>query len=613
MLGYRLFVEIVGERRHVEKLAREQFHSWLRRKRYDADVLESGKLVTIGHGASGQLLELSRPDGGRAFRASLIEEKPGGRWVTRLTVDVPAADRRQPWLWLDVESPEERYTIAPKLAGSLLSVLEGRDGGTRLGPGPMKIGEDDVGAVVESVCDPTRRGLVFIAGSDTNIEYPYWSRYVDRLLKDTVGLSGGYVLDAPATAAFNNALGPNHAVQPWTVRTFRPGVEPDDPVDAARHRVLGLTRIVQDSDQYLARMLGRRAREAAVEAPLPKYVIRVGRAFEREIDERLVAPLVDPAPPPRPSTGAAEPTRTEATLATPAPVVVPRPRPDHLRTVPDDHRLVFDALVSALDGAEPTLDRVRVLLDLASLGRQARENQAAIAERLHSYEARVDELTTAQAELRRQLEDTQLELWISDEERAKEAATVRRLRKLLSSSGRAAEAWSEPEPDETEHRPDDYQVLLETLDQFEHVVFTGDRTIVRDLDQYDKTGVWAGKAWDILGVLDDYARASREGRCHRDVDGYLRNTPSGFRGYSAQRHARDESEDVKSNPRFRAARELPVPPEVNPAGKVFMGAHFKIATSGMISPRLHYFDDTARSGRVYVGYIGPHLPTKQTN
>jgi hypothetical protein len=44
-----------------------------------------------------------------------------------------------------------------------------------------------------------------------------------------------------------------------------------------------------------------------------------------------------------------------------------------------------------------------------------------------------------------------------------------------------------------------------------------------------------------------------------------------------------------------------------------MASHFKIAQSGMISPRLHYIDDTAKTGKVYVGYIGRHLPTKQTN
>lgn len=44
-----------------------------------------------------------------------------------------------------------------------------------------------------------------------------------------------------------------------------------------------------------------------------------------------------------------------------------------------------------------------------------------------------------------------------------------------------------------------------------------------------------------------------------------------------------------------------------------MGAHFKITQHRMISPRLHYFDHVAHTGRIYVGYIGRHLPTQQTN
>jgi small ligand-binding sensory domain FIST len=46
-----------------------------------------------------------------------------------------------------------------------------------------------------------------------------------------------------------------------------------------------------------------------------------------------------------------------------------------------------------------------------------------------------------------------------------------------------------------------------------------------------------------------------------------------------------------------------------PSERVFMGAHFKIAQSARVSPRVHYLDATATTGCIYVGYIGPHLPT----
>ncbi len=40
-----------------------------------------------------------------------------------------------------------------------------------------------------------------------------------------------------------------------------------------------------------------------------------------------------------------------------------------------------------------------------------------------------------------------------------------------------------------------------------------------------------------------------------------------------------------------------------------MGAHFKIAQSTTVSPRLDYLDATATAGVIYIGYLGPHLPT----
>lgn len=58
---------------------------------------------------------------------------------------------------------------------------------------------------------------------------------------------------------------------------------------------------------------------------------------------------------------------------------------------------------------------------------------------------------------------------------------------------------------------------------------------------------------------------------------------------------------------------LPVPKSVDESGRAFMGAHFKIARSGQISPRLHFFDDVDDSGKVYVGYIGKHLPNTMTS
>jgi hypothetical protein len=42
-----------------------------------------------------------------------------------------------------------------------------------------------------------------------------------------------------------------------------------------------------------------------------------------------------------------------------------------------------------------------------------------------------------------------------------------------------------------------------------------------------------------------------------------------------------------------------------------MWAHVKIDNRDP-APRLHFHDDTRGSGKVYVGYIGPHLPSPKT-
>ncbi len=121
------------------------------------------------------------------------------------------------------------------------------------------------------------------------------------------------------------------------------------------------------------------------------------------------------------------------------------------------------------------------------------------------------------------------------------------------------------------------------------------------------------KIWDAFGALEDYAHAVLEEKFDGNVHSYLSATPAGLRTFSATRHATDESAQVRNTPKLAALRTLPVPTEVDSTGTIFMGAHFKIAQSGIISPRLHYHNDVRGTGRIYIGYIGKHLRNSQTN
>jgi hypothetical protein len=79
----------------------------------------------------------------------------------------------------------------------------------------------------------------------------------------------------------------------------------------------------------------------------------------------------------------------------------------------------------------------------------------------------------------------------------------------------------------------------------------------------------------------------------------------------------NESEAVLNNPRLRQALRLPIDPAVDPSGMTEMFSHLKISEGGgPLAPRIYFYDDTKGStGKVHVGYFGPHrnMPNKSRN
>ncbi|WP_275291323.1 hypothetical protein [Amycolatopsis sp. La24] len=584
MLRYRLFVEVNDARRDVEKKASEQLHSWLREKNLDADALREGTEVALADHATGSLDHSVRADGSRSLRSVIKEHNSGGHWRTQLTIDVPGHARSKPWLWLDLDGPGHIEAGIPRLARSLLEVFDANAGGVRHGEAQPIWDADEIADLVDAVRDPSRRTLVFVAGSDPRLPFGQWLDHVRNLLRDCVGLAGGYVLSPDATAAFNKAVGEGHRVDPWCVRTFRPGVLLDDSEDGRRHRVLGMDRIVADPVHRLARMLGRRAREAALETPLPTAAVRVDRIFAQIINASLIAPLDK------------------------LPDEVPAARVDE--TV-QRHIDPVAGVLSQILGGDVTVERVLELGNLAEAARAAHASRSAIEARLSGYEAELESVRQAHQELRKQLEDTQFDFADVEEERAAAQTEARRLQRLLSRVAKPDDIWTTPAV-VTERRPQDYEELVDLIMGSELVQFTGNYETVRDLDRYD-TGAWAGKIWDVFGTLDDYVQAITDGSFSGSVQHYLAHTPPGCRTFSIARHAADESDAVKSTDKLRRERIFPVPCAVDASERIFMGAHFKIAQFGQISPRLHYYNDVHRTGKVYVGYIGPHLRNLQTN
>lgn len=150
--------------------------------------------------------------------------------------------------------------------------------------------------------------------------------------------------------------------------------------------------------------------------------------------------------------------------------------------------------------------------------------------------------------------------------------------------------------------------------ELEHVVLGDVVATARSLRGHPLEDRWRARAWQALLVLNAYARAAEE---HGPVllphlSAYLE-----WREASAVLprtwYVPSESQAVMNTPRLRSERVFAVPREVDPSGRVIMGEHIRIGSGRPPAPRMHLHDAVPRTGRVYVGYVGEHLRTAQTN
>ena len=133
------------------------------------------------------------------------------------------------------------------------------------------------------------------------------------------------------------------------------------------------------------------------------------------------------------------------------------------------------------------------------------------------------------------------------------------------------------------------------------------------LNEKDEKTRFAEEFWRFILVLRDYMRAVEAGDFSGCVHDFLDKSIDGYRTCSQMRHAKTESESVRTRSEWREKRTFVVPREVNPRGEVEMFAHFRMSHRDTNDPRMHYFPDTVHTHKVYIGYIGPHLPNTKTN
>lgn len=135
-------------------------------------------------------------------------------------------------------------------------------------------------------------------------------------------------------------------------------------------------------------------------------------------------------------------------------------------------------------------------------------------------------------------------------------------------------------------------------------------TAARELDGIDAAAnsySWGNTTWRGLRALALFAQERAEG-FQGDFRAWCQSGhPLGWSA-STKKLAMRESETVQKNKVFMRARTFQVDPGIDSSGKVAMQAHLKIAEGGGdLAPRVYFYDDTAGvTGKVHVGFIGPH-------
>ncbi|MCP3804588.1 hypothetical protein NLX83_35490 [Allokutzneria sp. A3M-2-11 16] len=164
-------------------------------------------------------------------------------------------------------------------------------------------------------------------------------------------------------------------------------------------------------------------------------------------------------------------------------------------------------------------------------------------------------------------------------------------------------------PDEAEPREfaGFAELLAVAAEELTSLTFTADPRAAAPLDDHTKAAVWRRRTWDVLTSLAHYADSARGAERPENFVAFLRGGHPGA-AISPTLVAPTESVTTLADKRAYRARVFPVSPDTDPSGEALYQAHVRIERWQPPAPRLHYYDDLAATGTLYVGYLGPHLP-----
>lgn len=608
-LGYRSVLRLNDNDNAIE-VAESQLHAWLneKRKRNRSTIRETDWSGEGVHRLGEQVaLTVVHADGDkdaslrRLYR--LEESNSYGTFVVSIFATSFKTGTNKQTLVIDLDmrdTPPERSiwrVDPPNVVARILDSIEAWDGRLRLHGTPPIVRDFEVEDVYEALVDQERVASLVIAPSPGLDVQDRWREVVASLTRQSVGVAATLVLDPAATDALNNLLPYSHRLEPGVVRTFAPNVVVNSPEDGLRHRMLGpatLSRSIENDkvSDPLRRRHAEAMRRRLLERQLP-------------VDVRRSINLLSRAESVEVRRNAARMTDADVSPGVQGPGGVIAAVDERIRSWARS-LLVKWSSVDRYDDQEP----------LGAISRLVGERTYELQFAEKQFEELGDELILANqtnVQLREALEEAELDAAIAEESSRQLERENSLLRRRLVRVKQGEDAYVAPIDGEWS-APASLEELVQRITPgagshkaLTLIEFTGDMAPVTEIDAYDSVARYASAFWDYIHVLYDFAAQKSGGYFSGNVHMYLNDDLVDGHKCSPQRHAGTESDSVKNNKLWYQERMLPVPQNVDPLGRVFMGAHFKPTHRDTVAPRMHYYDDLEGTGKVYVGYIGRHL------
>lgn len=650
-LGYRALFsleDVRGGYELVEVLDRE-FRNWARDLVKGDDPLptwDGRSKLSLAEGVTVEGAEDDSDRSGIYRRMYRLDNRSGGRLFRIDSYAIGHGDPNEPQLVLveglmearDREEAIEEFGT-PRLVRAFIGTRHALVGEMRLTDVPQPVMAGTERDVYEEIMDAGRALPVTVAVSPAREADEKWTELIGNLVRNSIGMSLTYTVPFDSAEAFNELLPEGFNVAPGMARTFLPNVDLDNPSESLRHRAIGSRALSEAIDphagelrlkRYLLQAHARGVRRSALAASLPKEVRRavtlVNRALakqqrsERVQDEVAAAPVVVPQPVARKPVPAPSPPEPAPSHGVPARVKQGLEQVKHWAAV---GRAVFDFFTSRFGekaiGLDPVEEIDNTYLALDDRAAEVDAVWKAYAEESDDLENTIvnlkdvnDEHLAAQEELQLALASVQEEADQLQRRLDYYRTQIIEFKKPELLHARLDAQWDPPvDIDQlvdwiTPNLGEDHTVA-------NRVEFTGNRDHLEVLRRADPADAWAGRIWGYVHALHDYVELKEKGEYTGNFHTYLTDDSAPGVKTSPSNYAPTESETVKERPSWREARVFPVPKKVTRARKIFMDAHFKIPATSGVHPRVHIHDDTGRTGKVYVGYIGPHLPNTLTN